>query len=197
MMPLNYSIQCRRILLGGTETCILDYISTSSEFCNCICLVLLYTGTPDDKIMLSSREDIIRVDIERCKSERDIEKRIQILYGINSLLPASSKVNIPTLITNDYVNYTLSKLEDEILMRAFDNASQSEQTMSLQNKEHHKIDEAANTHRIYCGCGNVIEYDEIQMNCSYPEYRIMVCDCCKMTHRVVIDGSIRNVVGAL
>ena len=52
--------------------------------------------------------------IEDCYEEQDIDKRIQILYKINSLLPKSCHINIPSLITNDYIDIALYRIEENI-----------------------------------------------------------------------------------
>lgn len=46
--------------------------------------------------------------IEECKSESNIDRKIEMLYAINSMLPKSQQLKIPSLITNDYV-YQRSK----------------------------------------------------------------------------------------
>jgi hypothetical protein len=55
--------------------------------------------------------------VEECKSEPDIDRRIEMLYAINSMLPESQQLKIPSLITNDYVYHALYRIE-EILMVA-------------------------------------------------------------------------------
>ena len=45
--------------------------------------------------------------IEECKNESDIDRKTEILYSINSMLPKSQQLKIPSLITNDYVNLAL------------------------------------------------------------------------------------------
>ena len=50
--------------------------------------------------------------IEECKSEPDIDRRIEVLYAINSMLPESQHLKIPSLITNDYVSQALYKIEE-------------------------------------------------------------------------------------
>jgi hypothetical protein len=44
---------------------------------------------------------------EECSNEADINKRIQLLYKINSILPKTYQINIPSLITNDYIDTVL------------------------------------------------------------------------------------------
>ena len=52
--------------------------------------------------------------IEDCYDEVDIDKKIQILYKINSLLPKTCCINIPSLITDDYIDTALYRIEDSI-----------------------------------------------------------------------------------
>ena len=52
--------------------------------------------------------------IEDCYKEEDMDKKVQILYKINSLLPKTCCVNIPSLITNDYIDTTLYRIEQNI-----------------------------------------------------------------------------------
>ena len=54
--------------------------------------------------------------IEECKNELNIDKKIEILYKINSMLPASEQLKIPSLITNDYVSHVLYKIEEKLLV---------------------------------------------------------------------------------
>ena len=52
--------------------------------------------------------------VEECYEEQDMEKKVQILYKINSLLPKSCQINIPSLITNDYIDIALYRIEENI-----------------------------------------------------------------------------------
>jgi hypothetical protein len=52
--------------------------------------------------------------VEDCYEEEDMDKKIQILYKINSLLPKSCCINIPSLITDDYINTALYRIEEKI-----------------------------------------------------------------------------------
>lgn len=54
--------------------------------------------------------------IEECKNESDIDRKIEILYSINSMLPKSQQLKIPSLITNDYVNLALYRIEEKLLV---------------------------------------------------------------------------------
>jgi hypothetical protein len=52
--------------------------------------------------------------VEDCYDEVDIDKKIQILYKINSLLPKTCCIKIPSLITDDYIDTALYRIEDNI-----------------------------------------------------------------------------------
>jgi hypothetical protein len=52
--------------------------------------------------------------VEDCYEEEDIDKKIQILYKINSLLPKRCCINIPSLITNDYIDTALYRIEENM-----------------------------------------------------------------------------------
>jgi hypothetical protein len=50
--------------------------------------------------------------IEICNSQEDLDSRIEILYNLNSFLyPPELQLNIPSLITDDYISFALYKLE--------------------------------------------------------------------------------------
>jgi hypothetical protein len=57
---------------------------------------------------------IIAKLVEDCYEEEDIDKKIQILYKINSLLPKTCCIDIPSLITDDYIDTALYRIEDSI-----------------------------------------------------------------------------------
>ena len=49
-----------------------------------------------------------------CYEEQDMDKKVQILYKINSLLPEPYRIKIPSLITNDYIDLALYRIEENI-----------------------------------------------------------------------------------
>ena len=55
--------------------------------------------------------NIVSKLIHDCYNESDIDKKIQMLYKINSLLPNIYRINIPSLITDDYVDTILFQIE--------------------------------------------------------------------------------------
>ena len=52
--------------------------------------------------------------VEDCYKEEDMDIKVEILYKINSLLTKSCRINIPSLITNDYIDTALYKIEKNI-----------------------------------------------------------------------------------
>ena len=59
-------------------------------------------------------ESIISRLIEECNNEADIDKKVQLLYKINSKLPKLSQENIPSLITDDYIDAALYRIYQKI-----------------------------------------------------------------------------------
>ena len=57
---------------------------------------------------------IIAKLIEDCYEEKDVDKKVQILHKINSLLPKTCCINIPSLITDDYIGAALYRIEENI-----------------------------------------------------------------------------------
>ena len=55
--------------------------------------------------------------VEDCYNELDIDKKVQILYKINSLLPKTCCIDIPSLITDDYIGTALYRIEENIRSR--------------------------------------------------------------------------------
>jgi hypothetical protein len=59
------------------------------------------------------QQEIIPQLIEDCNSEHNIDKRIEILYHINSILTKQhQQLKIPSLITNAYINTALYRIEE-------------------------------------------------------------------------------------
>jgi predicted DNA-binding protein (UPF0278 family) len=54
--------------------------------------------------------------VEECKGELNIDRKIEMLYAINSMLPKSQQLKIPSLITNDYVYHALYRIEETLLV---------------------------------------------------------------------------------
>jgi hypothetical protein len=45
--------------------------------------------------------------IEKCREERDMNKKIEILYHINSIIPKTFQIALPSFLTDDYIDATL------------------------------------------------------------------------------------------
>jgi len=65
--------------------------------------------------MNNRQESIMRL-LEECKCEPDLDRKIQMLYVLNSMLPESQRLKIPSLITNDYVYQALYRIEEMLLV---------------------------------------------------------------------------------
>ncbi|MFL6310353.1 MAG: hypothetical protein ACJ70Z_04660 [Nitrososphaera sp.] len=53
--------------------------------------------------------------IALCRDQSDVDKQITILHAINSGLPKSLRLQMPSLLTNDYVTRALDIIEDRVL----------------------------------------------------------------------------------
>jgi hypothetical protein len=63
--------------------------------------------------MLTSNLEILNL-ISKCRELRDVGTKSRLLEYLNQLLPAESKVKIPSLITNDGIDNLLSWIEIKI-----------------------------------------------------------------------------------
>jgi hypothetical protein len=75
------------------------------------------TGVDNNKLcmnMTKRHHATIAKLVEDCYEEEDIDKKVQILYKINSLLPKICCINIPSLITDDYIDTALYRIEENI-----------------------------------------------------------------------------------
>jgi len=66
-----------------------------------------------DKIIVDYRTNVLQF-IEDCKNEPNMDKKIQLLYDINSILLKPDQLQILTkssLLTNYYINTVLHKIE--------------------------------------------------------------------------------------
>ena len=68
------------------------------------------------KEILSQRnwKNIISKLTEECSYESDINKKTYLFYKINSVLPKPYRVNIPSLITDDYIDTALYRIYQNI-----------------------------------------------------------------------------------
>jgi len=47
---------------------------------------------------------------EECNNEEDVDRKVEILYRINSMLPKPYQLTIPSLVTDDYINSALWRI---------------------------------------------------------------------------------------
>ena len=47
-------------------------------------------------------------------NESDVDNKVQILYKMNSLIPRMYRINIPSLITDDFIDTVLYQIEKSI-----------------------------------------------------------------------------------
>jgi hypothetical protein len=68
------------------------------------------------KEILSHRnwKNIISKLTEECSDESDINKKTYLFYKIDSVLPKPYRVNIPSLITDDYIDTALYRIYQNI-----------------------------------------------------------------------------------
>jgi hypothetical protein len=53
--------------------------------------------------------------IASCRYQDDVDKQIRTLHAINSALPKPLRLQMPSLLTNDYVSSALDIIEDRIV----------------------------------------------------------------------------------
>jgi hypothetical protein len=58
------------------------------------------------------QQHIITQLIEDCNNEHNLDRRIEMLYHINSILAKQHQLKIPSLITNAYINTALYRIEE-------------------------------------------------------------------------------------
>jgi predicted DNA-binding protein (UPF0278 family) len=66
------------------------------------------------EILTNSIRNTISKLIEECNNETDIDKKIQLFYKINSILPEKYQPNVPSLITDDYIDTMLYRIHQTI-----------------------------------------------------------------------------------
>ena len=59
-------------------------------------------------------KNIISKLTEECSYESDINKKTYLFYKINSVLPKPYRVNIPSLITDDYIDTALYRIYQNV-----------------------------------------------------------------------------------
>jgi hypothetical protein len=63
------------------------------------------------------QQHIISQLIVACNNEHNLDKRIEMLYHINSILLKQHQLKIPSLITNAYINTALYRIEEIFCQR--------------------------------------------------------------------------------
>ncbi len=57
--------------------------------------------------------------VHDCYEQKDMNMKIEILYKINSMLPESLHMKkIPSLLTDDYIDNLLYRIEQNLLLRS-------------------------------------------------------------------------------
>jgi hypothetical protein len=57
--------------------------------------------------------------VHDCYEQKDMNKKIEILYKINSMLPESLRLKkIPSLLTDDYIDILLYMIEQNLLLQS-------------------------------------------------------------------------------
>ena len=51
---------------------------------------------------------------EKCNDEPDVNKKIELLYRINSIVPKPYQLKIPSLLTDDYINTAMYRIYQTI-----------------------------------------------------------------------------------
>jgi predicted DNA-binding protein (UPF0278 family) len=72
------------------------------------------TSSQRQEIFTRQKRNILSKLIEECNNESDIDRKIQLFYNINSILPTSYQINIPSLLTDDYINILLYRIHQNI-----------------------------------------------------------------------------------
>jgi len=70
--------------------------------------------TQSQKIFTNNQRNTLSKLIEECNNESDIDRKIQLFYNLNSMLPISYQINIPSLLTDDYINIVLYRIHQNL-----------------------------------------------------------------------------------
>jgi hypothetical protein len=65
--------------------------------------------------MANNHRNLLSSLIQQCRYEMDVDKQFELLQKINSLLPKSIKLRMPSLITDDYIRTALDRIDEYIL----------------------------------------------------------------------------------
>jgi hypothetical protein len=58
------------------------------------------------------------------------------------------------------------------------------------------INSSNSSRMIQCDCGNTIEYEDIGESGDFPAYSVLSCNRCSKKHRIIVDGTLGNLIGA-
>jgi predicted DNA-binding protein (UPF0278 family) len=72
------------------------------------------TPSQSQKIFTNNQRNTLSKLIEECNNESDIDRKIQLFYNLNSMLPISYQINIPSLLTDDYINIVLYRIHQNL-----------------------------------------------------------------------------------
>ena len=53
--------------------------------------------------------------IQQCRYEIDVDKQFELLQKINALLPKTTRLRMPSLITDDYIRTALDTIDEYLL----------------------------------------------------------------------------------
>jgi hypothetical protein len=65
--------------------------------------------------MANNHPQLLSTLIQQCRYEMDVDKQFALLQKINSLLPKTSRLSMPSLITDDYIRTALDKIDEYLL----------------------------------------------------------------------------------
>lgn len=58
--------------------------------------------------------DSVKRLVLECRNDADIDRQVSILIRANAMLPASTQLKIPSLITADYIRKALYEIEEQV-----------------------------------------------------------------------------------
>jgi len=62
--------------------------------------------------MTNNHSNILSSLIQQCRYEIDVDKQFALLQKINSLLPKTNRLRMPSLITDDYIRTALDTIDE-------------------------------------------------------------------------------------
>ena len=65
--------------------------------------------------MANNHSHVLSALIQQCRYEMDVDKQFALLQKINSLLPKTNRLSIPSLITDDYIRTALDIIDEYLL----------------------------------------------------------------------------------